>query len=80
MGSSPDLLGGADPVDPTDPTDPDDAVRWPLVAKLGAALAIVTLVGIIVAAVLAAFVIGPKDDDQGAGPRHAPAPAYFVDS
>lgn len=41
----------------------DDDVRWPLVAKLGVALAVLTLVGIVVAAVIAAFVVGPRDDN-----------------
>lgn len=41
-----------------------DGVRWPLVAKLGLALAIVTVVGAIIAAVFAAFVVD-RDEDAG---------------
>lgn len=54
MASSPDESAGA----------ADEAVRWPLVAKVGVVLAVLTVVGIVVAAVVAAFVVGPKDDDE----------------
>jgi uncharacterized membrane protein YbjE (DUF340 family) len=38
-------------------------VRWPLVAKLGLALAVLTVVGAVVAALVAAFVV--DRDDEG---------------
>ena len=37
-------------------------MRWPLVAKLGLALAVLTVVGSVVAALIAAFVIDRDDD------------------
>lgn len=41
-----------------------DRVRWPLVAKIGVGLAVLTVVGGLVAAVVAAFVVGPRDRDR----------------
>ena len=44
-----------------------DQVRWPLVARLGLALAVTTVVVAIVAALVAAFVVD-RDDEQGVAP------------
>ena len=38
-------------------------MRWPLVAKLGLALAVLTVVGAVAAALIAAFVIDRDEDD-----------------
>ena len=38
-------------------------MRWPLVAKLGLALAVLTVVGSVVAALIAAFVVDRDGDD-----------------
>ena len=43
------------PEEPLPPAEQD--VRWPLVAKLGLALAVVTVIAGIVAALVAAFVV-----------------------
>lgn len=42
-------------------------MRWPLVAKIGVGLAVLTVVVGLVAALVAAFVVGPRDDDEGSG-------------
>lgn len=44
--------------------DDDEDVRWPLVAKLGVALAAITLIGGLGAAVVAAFFIDRSDDPE----------------
>ena len=56
----PDPPGGSGLVDGT--------VRWPLLARLGLALAVVTVAVAIAAAVIAAFVVGPTDDGGTAPP------------
>ena len=38
-------------------------MRWPLVAKLGLALAVLTVVGAVAAALIAAFVVDRDEDD-----------------
>lgn len=50
MASSPDRGSG------------DGEVRWPLVARIGVALAVLTVVVGIVAAVVAAFVVDREDE------------------
>jgi hypothetical protein len=45
----------------SDPTD--GTVRWPLVAKLGLALAVLTVVGAVAAALIAAFVVDRDEND-----------------
>ena len=52
MASSPDQTG-------------DGTVRWPLVAKIGLALAVLTITAGIVAALVAAFVVDRDDDSTG---------------
>jgi hypothetical protein len=54
------------PVDgrPVDARPSDAGVRWPLVAKIGVVLAVLTVVAALVAAVIAAFVVD-RDDDAG---------------
>jgi hypothetical protein len=37
-------------------------VRWPLIAKLGLALAVITVLAAVVAAILAAFVVDRDDE------------------
>ena len=39
-------------------------MRWPWVARIGLALAVLTVVGALVAAVIAAFVIDRDDDED----------------
>lgn len=44
-----------------DPDAADGEVRWPLVAKIGVGLAVLTVVAALVAAVVAAFVVDRED-------------------
>jgi uncharacterized membrane protein len=48
----------------------DGDVRWPLVARIGVALAVLTVVGGLIAAVVAAFVVDRddgRDREEGIG-------------
>lgn len=48
-------------------TPAPDGVRWPWVARIGLVIAVLTLVGGLAAALVAAFVIDRSDDPAPAG-------------
>ena len=54
----------SDPAVDAAPEDERERVRWPLVAKLGVGLAVLTLVGGVGAAVVAAFVVDRSDEPK----------------